>query len=233
MTANHADVWPLYNLDSAKFEQGITFGPFRMPHLQEQVNERMRQAFYSYLAQKVVSLLEGQILRIDGRVFSHYDDPQFAGIADVRRRYYYEIRLSSPTGVEEAWGELDYDPDTATYAPSRIKPPRVRTLTEVRKIEEARQAELEFRQRHSQHTEDYCPKCLSRQVATILYGLFRLPLATSLQADFDSGRIRLGGCCISETSPRWRCLSCGSQWGILPGVRELLREFERRTDQQT
>jgi hypothetical protein len=221
-------------MDSARFEQEVTFGPFRMPLLQELVNERMRQAFYSYLEKKVVPLLEGQIVRIDGRVFSHYDDPQFAGTAEVGRRYYYEVRLSSRTGVEEAWGELDYDPDTATYAPSRIKPPRVRTLTEVRQIEEARQAKLEFQQRHSQHTGDYCPKCHSKQVAEILYGLYPLPLPASLQADFDSRRIRLGGCCVSETSPKWRCLSCGSEWGILPGVRESFHEiFERRTDQNT
>ncbi len=104
-------------MESAKFEQAVTFGPFQMPHLQELVNERMRQAFYSYLEQQVLPLLEGQVVRITGRVFSHYDRPEFAGIAEVSRRYYYEVSLSSQTGVEQAWGELDYDPDTATYAP--------------------------------------------------------------------------------------------------------------------
>ena len=184
-----------------------------MPHLQELVNERMQQAFYSYLEQKVMPLLEGEIGRIDGRVFSHYDNPEFAGLAEVRRRYYYEVRLSSRTGVEEAWGELDYDPDTATYAPSRIKPPRVKALTEVHRIEAARQAKAEFQQRHAQHAGDYCPKCHSKQVARIVYGLFPIPLPASVQAELDSGRIRLGGCCISETSPKWRCLSCESEWG--------------------
>jgi hypothetical protein len=54
-------------------------------------------------------------------------------LTEVRRRYYYEISFSSAAGVEEAWGELDYDPSTASWIPSRTKFPRVRTLTQKRK----------------------------------------------------------------------------------------------------
>jgi hypothetical protein len=216
------------------FDQAVSFGPFRMPHLQEQVNDRMRQAFYVYLADKVLPLLEGQIVRIEGRVFSHYDSPQFASIGEVRHRYYFELRLSSAAGVEQAWGEVDYDPDTTTYTPSRIKPPCVRTLTEVRKIEEARQAKVEFQMRHEEHTGDHCPKCHSKQVAKILYGLFPLPLPASFRADFDSGRICFGGCSISHDFPQWRCVSCGSEWGILPGVQQKLASvLHPRSEQQT
>jgi hypothetical protein len=206
--------WP-HNMESANIEQGVIFGPFRMPHLQELVNERMRQAFYSYLAQQVMPLLEGEISRIDGQVYSHYDRQEFAALAVVRRRYYYEITLSSATGVEDAWGELDYDPDTATYTPSRIKPPGVRTLTEKRQMEQDRQAELEFRRINLHHPGDNCPKCHSRKVAKILYGLYSFYLPANLKADLDAGRIRFGGCCVSKDSPLWHCLACGSSWGCV------------------
>ncbi len=59
----HADA-----MSSANIEQGITFGPFRMPHLSEQVNDRFRRAFYSYLSREVMPSLDGQIMRIEGRV---------------------------------------------------------------------------------------------------------------------------------------------------------------------
>src|SRR6266550_1881240 len=120
-------------MSSANIEQRITFGPFRMQHLREQVDDRFREAFNSYLAQKVISLLDGEVARIEGRVFSHYDQRQFAQMSEVNYRFYYEIRFSSPKGVEKGWGELDYDPRTASWTPSLIKPPRVRTLTDERK----------------------------------------------------------------------------------------------------
>jgi hypothetical protein len=197
----------------AHIEQAVVFGPFQMPRLQGQVNEEMRQAFYSYLAVKVMPLLEGEVVRIDGRVFSHYDRPEFAGLAEVRHRYYYEIRLSSEAGDEEAWGEVDYHPQSATYSPSRIKPPCVRTLSEKRNIDQQRQAELEFQQRNAHHGGDDCPRCHSKQVARLVYGLVHP--TPKIQAELDAGRIRLGGCCISEESRKWCCLSCECSWGLL------------------
>jgi len=121
-------------MSSANIVQEVTFGPFRMSHLREQADDRFRRAFYSYLAQQVMPSLDGQIVRIDGRVFSHYDQPQFAQLPEVRLRYYYETSFSSTAGVEEAWGELDYDPSTASWTPSPVKPPRVRTLTQKHKV---------------------------------------------------------------------------------------------------
>ena len=73
---------------SANFEQEVTFGPFRMSHLGEQVDERFRRAFYSYLAQQVMPLLDGQIERVEGRVFSHYDQPQFAQLSGAERSFF-------------------------------------------------------------------------------------------------------------------------------------------------
>ncbi len=31
-----------------------------------------------------------------------------------------------------------------------------------------------------------------------------------LQADLDSGRVVLGGCCISLDDPAWKCRECGA-----------------------
>ena len=55
-----------------------------------------------------------------------------------------------------------------------------------------------------------CPTCSSPEVARILYGLpdpeiFDNPSARS--------KIVLGGCCITDESPRWQCLACGATWG--------------------
>ncbi len=50
-----------------------------------------------------------------------------------------------------------------------------------------------------------CPKCGdSSQVRVIAYGLIRNPRKGTV----------MGGCCISEASPKWRCLRCKSEFGL-------------------
>jgi hypothetical protein len=193
-----------------EIQNNITFGPFRMAHLEELVDERFRRAFYCYLTQQVMPLLDGQVTRIDGRIFSHYDQPQFAAMAEVRSRFYYEISFSSAEGVEEAWGELDDNPVGSTWTPSKVKPPSVRTLTEKRKLDELEQAMVQSKACSIPRPTD-CPHCHSQCVAEILYGL---PAdIQSLQADLDAGQLYLGGCFFSEDSPQWRCVACGHKWG--------------------
>jgi hypothetical protein len=165
-------------------------------------------------------LLDGQIARVGGRVLSHYDQPQFAELAEVRFRYYYEVSFSSLSGIEEAWGELDYDPTSAFWIPSRTKPPCVRTLTQKRKG----QAFYESH-RYTAERPANCSQCGSEQVAEILYGF--LHLSEAIQAGLDSGRICLGGSWSWEKSPQWRCLSCQHEWG-LTAYALALREIERR-----
>ncbi len=57
-----------------------------------------------------------------------------------------------------------------------------------------------------------CPKCGSRNVVEILYGL---PDFSDLrmQADLKSGKIVCGGCCISGNDPDYRCRDCGYEFG--------------------
>jgi hypothetical protein len=200
-------------MSTPDIEQRVAFGPFQMRHLQEQVNDAMRRSFYSYLAEKVIPLLQGRIVRIDGRLWSHYDRPEFAGIPEVRHRYYYEVSLMSEAGSEDAWGEVDYNPQSSTFAAARIKPAGVRTLSEKRQNEQQRQAEWEFQQRNSDHGGDCCPQCNSKHVARLVYGLVLLP-TPELRAELDAGRARLGGCCISDISPKWCCVACGRRWGL-------------------
>ena len=46
-------------MHAAEIAHGMTFGPFRMPHLSEQVDEDFRRSFCSYLAEQVIPSLDG------------------------------------------------------------------------------------------------------------------------------------------------------------------------------
>ncbi|MBI5021899.1 MAG: hypothetical protein HZB59_10730 [Ignavibacteriales bacterium] len=54
-----------------------------------------------------------------------------------------------------------------------------------------------------------CPKCHSKKVAEIFYGLIPSEFAQKIIGDGDM----LGGCIISPNSPKWRCKSCKHEWG--------------------
>ncbi len=69
---------------------------------------------------------------------------------------------------------------------------------------------------------DSCPKCGSRKVAKILYGMpvFNDELEQALKA----GRIVLGGCCVSDDDPIWACVECQHNFGH----RTVLRQSRQR-----
>ena len=58
-----------------------------------------------------------------------------------------------------------------------------------------------------------CPGCGSSRIARIQYG--EPKPSAQLDADIEAGRVVLGGCCIDDHSPRFRCLDCGSGLGGL------------------
>jgi hypothetical protein len=60
-----------------------------------------------------------------------------------------------------------------------------------------------------------CPACSSDEVVRIAYGY----PGPDLIADYEAGRVVLGGCCVSDADPSWRCMACGVE--IYP---ERLRE---------
>jgi hypothetical protein len=57
--------------------------------------------------------------------------------------------------------------------------------------------------------EPCCPRCGSREIAEIVYGL----IPVEVDAEYASQRIIFGGCVVKATSPRWQCLGCGHKWG--------------------
>lgn len=58
-----------------------------------------------------------------------------------------------------------------------------------------------------------CPHCGSRNTATILYGM--PAFSEKLQRDLDSGKIVLGGCCITGYDPKKHCNDCGEDFANL------------------
>ena len=51
-----------------------------------------------------------------------------------------------------------------------------------------------------------CPACSSHRIANILYGM--PDYSAKLEKDLSSGRIILGGCCITNDDPKWQCADC-------------------------
>jgi hypothetical protein len=55
-----------------------------------------------------------------------------------------------------------------------------------------------------------CPSCGGRRVAEILYGLPAFD--EELDRNLRAGHIVLGGCCVSDRMPQWRCGKCSHEW---------------------
>jgi len=53
-----------------------------------------------------------------------------------------------------------------------------------------------------------CPVCSSHKVAKIMYGI--RAFSRKLERQIDAGEIALGGCCITNDDPRWKCMACGA-----------------------
>ena len=54
-----------------------------------------------------------------------------------------------------------------------------------------------------------CPLCRQNKVLEIMYGM---PTYEMFQAA-EKGEVVLGGCCIEDSSPNWRCPTCGLNLG--------------------
>ena len=54
-----------------------------------------------------------------------------------------------------------------------------------------------------------CPACGSENIAGILYGL---PVfSPSLEKEIKENKTVLGGCCITEDDPAWKCIDCNAE----------------------
>ena len=63
----------------------------------------------------------------------------------------------------------------------------------------------------------HCPKCQSKKVVPIVYGM------PSMEAgkEAEAGKYVLGGCCISDKSPKWHCLNCEHELGTYMDIVDL------------
>ena len=59
-----------------------------------------------------------------------------------------------------------------------------------------------------------CPRCGGHDVARFLYGL---PDLNVLREALRNKTITLGGCCVTDNDPRWRCNACGTDFGFPKG----------------
>ncbi len=59
-----------------------------------------------------------------------------------------------------------------------------------------------------------CPKCGSRRVAPILYGMPAFD--EELEQQLNDEKLYLGGCCVSECDPQYHCFECGKDVGSPP-----------------
>jgi hypothetical protein len=58
-----------------------------------------------------------------------------------------------------------------------------------------------------------CPKCGARTVIPIVYGY---PAPQLWEKSLD-GKVKIGGCLISDVSPNWYCTTCEHEWLVEPG----------------
>lgn len=53
-----------------------------------------------------------------------------------------------------------------------------------------------------------CPECDSEKVARIVFGY----PGEEMMEQSERGEIVLGGCCVTENDPEWRCNDCENEW---------------------
>ncbi|MBI5434146.1 MAG: hypothetical protein HZA52_15035 [Planctomycetes bacterium] len=62
--------------------------------------------------------------------------------------------------------------------------------------------------RSSNERPTRCPKCGEAEIVRIAYGL----PSPELVEEAQRGEVALGGCCIDDDSPEFRCKQCGHEW---------------------
>lgn len=60
-----------------------------------------------------------------------------------------------------------------------------------------------------------CPVCGSNRIANILYGL--PVMSPKMERELATGKLVLGGCCITDDDPEWQCADCNCPFFKQPG----------------
>ena len=58
-----------------------------------------------------------------------------------------------------------------------------------------------------------CPQCGRRKGAQISYGYPSPDAWPEIEKLTKEGKMVLGGCCVGDEDPQYRCTSCGHEWG--------------------
>ncbi|MPM32883.1 hypothetical protein SDC9_79449 [bioreactor metagenome] len=66
-----------------------------------------------------------------------------------------------------------------------------------------------------------CPRCGSLNAIQILYGM---PTRDAFLMA-EEGKIKLGGCCITETDPEYYCKDCENEWSREASIDHVYKEI--------
>ena len=58
-----------------------------------------------------------------------------------------------------------------------------------------------------------CPECGRARGAPIFYGMPAPDHYDEIMRKADEGKMAMGGCCVDDSSPAYRCGACGHEWG--------------------
>jgi hypothetical protein len=106
----------------------LTLGPFKTEWFKRAVDDRLREAVFAFLQQRVLPLTGKPVARIEGGITSHYDAPEFAKRPDLHDRYFLKLECDTPEGIVGVSGEIVYDRAAGEFTESRVKPVEVRML---------------------------------------------------------------------------------------------------------
>jgi len=150
-------------------EHDVSFGPFKTEHHTRTVDARFRTAFIAFVRDRILPLVEGSFTRVEGKLYSNYDDPKYFGpLSVVRFRYFFELAFHSPDGMEAARGHLDYNSGAATFSEVPRQPPHVYSLSLQRRRKYVGEKIIEIAKRYREGERDMvCPICGS--LISVLY----------------------------------------------------------------
>ena len=65
---------------------------------------------------------------------------------------------------------------------------------------------MEQKKTTSKRKPKKCPKCGCARAASIRYGFPEF--SPEVERDLEAGKVVLGGCCVSDRDPAWKCVEC-------------------------
>jgi hypothetical protein len=147
-----------------KLKGTFQFGPFKTSHHRAIVDSKFRSEFFNYLEHSILPQVEGEINRVDGCLWSDYDEEIFTGPQSIaKRKYSFKIRFFSGREKQTASGEIEFFEEKGAFEPSRRHPPSVDTLSAKKKRRDHdKNMELILKQYRAGQQNLPCPFCGSK-----------------------------------------------------------------------